>query len=170
MMRLPSKGISPLVRRARPAGDQDMFAAQRDLVDFAVHLDRMRVGELRQPLKNRNAVAAQLRPDHVRFARDDARHAGGQIVDRNVSFAAVVVAVKRPHRDSGELENRFADAFARYRAGVHAHAAHHDRAVNDRHALAQLRRANRALLARGAAADDNQIVGLVVHAKKAALL
>ena len=160
---LAVEGNIGAARGARAAGDQYVLAAQRHFIGFALHFDRVRIGKLRHSLEHGDAVAPELRADHVRLAGDDALDAGREILNRNVSFPAVAAAVESLHGDSRKLKNGLADALARDRSRVHAHAAHHHRAVDDRDALAQLGGADGALLARRAAADDDQIVGLVVH-------
>ena len=148
---------------ARAASDQDIFAAQCDFFAFAMNLDRVRINKLRHSLKDRDAVAPQLRADYVRLARNDARDARSEVLNRDISLASIGASIEGSDGNSSQLKNGLTDALAGNRAGVDAHAAHHERAVHHRHALAQLRGADRALLARRATADDNQIVRLVGH-------
>ena len=115
-------------------------------------------------LKNLNVVAAKLRANDFGFAGDDAADAEGKILDGDFVFAAIIVAVKSFHGVAGQLKDGFADALAGNRAGMHADAADHERAVNDRDALAKFRGADRALLARRAAADHDEVKLSLRHA------
>ena len=141
-----------------------MFAVENRLIGVALNFDGVRVGELRRALKNLDAVALQLRANDFRFAGDDAAHAEGKILDGNVVFAAIDCRRRRFDGVAGQLKNGFAHALAGDRAGVHADAADHERAVHDRNALAEFRGADGAFLAGGTAADYDQVEIEVSHA------
>src|SRR5580698_956801 len=150
-------------RRTRAARDQNVVRAQRHFFRFADHLHRVRIDEFRRALIHLNAIALELRADHFRFARNRCAHAEGEVLHGDIVFAAIVVAVEGFHGAAGELENCFADGFAGNRASVNADAADHRGAVNDRDFLADLRRGDRALLPRRAAANYDQVKLSLTH-------
>ena len=162
-MRLAVERNIGVPRGACAAGDQYVLAAQHHFIGFALHFDRMRIGKLRRSLEYGDAIAPELRADHVRLAGDDAIDACREVLNRNLAFSTETAPVESLHGGSRKLKNGFADALAGDRSRMHAHAAHHNRAVHDGDALAQLGGADGTFLARRAAADNDQIVGLVVH-------
>ena len=80
--------------------------------------------------------------------------------DRDVALHVVVDAVQAALAQPGEVERRLAQRLRRDRAGVHRGAARLGRALDDAHALAEVRRLRGAFLAGRAGADDDEIVVL----------
>src|ERR1700735_67450 len=130
-----------------------MISTDCNFFGISLDFDRVWVRELSGPLKNRHAVALELCANHVCLPRDDRIHAEGQIVNRNVIFPAITVAVERPYCVSSQLENSFANALAGDCAGVDTNAADHQRAVDDCDTLTHFRRTDGSFLSGWTAAN-----------------
>src|SRR5258706_16933 len=84
----------------------------------------------------------------------EARGANGQLAgDVDVDGVAIAAAV-----EAGEVDGRLAQGLGGEGAGVHARPAEDGLALDQRHALAEVRRLRGTLLARGTRADDDEIV------------
>jgi hypothetical protein len=92
-----------------------------------------------------DAVALQLRPDHVDFSIDDVLGADIQVRPRDPVLDAVAGAVEFVLVHPGQVDDRLAHALRRDRARVDAHAAH-VATLDHRHRLAQLGRRDSSLL------------------------
>src|SRR4029077_15579484 len=139
-----------------------MVAADREFCALALDFDRVRIGKLRRPLKDGDAIPPELCTYHFRLSRNDRLHTEGEVLHRDLSRAAIAIPIKRLHRQPGQLTDGFADAFAWNSTRVHAYAAHHEGAVDYCHALAQLRCTDGPFLTGWAAAKNDQ-VKLLAH-------
>src|ERR1700680_1882795 len=111
---------------------------ERSLTEIRSDFDRVCIGKLRRPLKDGDAVPLELCSYHFCLSPNDRLHAEGEVFDRDLSGAAIVVPVKRLNRQPGQLTDGFAAAFARNCTRVHAHAAHHQCALDYGQTLEQL--------------------------------
>jgi hypothetical protein len=146
------------VRGAGAAGDQDELPGEKRRPVERHDLQRVRVHEAGGPVVGRDPVAFELRADDFHLARHDGVDPKGEIRHGDGVLQGVVPSVERPLLDSGEIEDRLAQRLRRDRTGVEADAAHHLLAVDDRDALADLRRGDGALLPGRARPDDDEVV------------
>ena len=152
-------------RRRGADGDDDALGGQPEARAGARDLERVRVGERRRALEHAHAVAAQLVGDHVLLVLDHLVRAREQVVDRDLVLHAEGVAVDA-RRAAGQLDDRGAQRLRRHRAGVGRHPAERRAALDQRHALAELRRLDGRALPGRAGADRDQIEvagGELVH-------
>ncbi len=103
-------------------------------------------------------VALQLRPDDLDLPGDDGLDAETQVGDRDLVLDRIVAAVKGPLAKAREVENAFTQSLRRNGARVDADPADHLFPVDDRHALSQLGRGDRALLPGRAGPDHHEVV------------
>ena len=113
---------------------------------------------MRSALVDGNPVALELCPNYLSLSRDNGVHSGGNILDRNVDTTSRSVAVQGLHGRAGKLKDGFTYRLAGDCAGMNAHAADHDRPVDNGDALARFCRRDGALLSRWATANHNQVI------------
>ena len=80
-----------------------------------------------------------------------------EVVHGEIFFQRIVDAVQATLLQPGKIQGRFTERLAGHRAGVDAASSHVLRAFDDRHALTKICRLRASLLARGTAANHNQI-------------
>ena len=151
------------MRWTRTTGHQNLFCAHFKRCLFADNLDRIRVDEARIPFQRAYIVSPQLRLDHIDLARHYAIRAKYQVLHVDTIFQHITLSVKRALTKATEIKHRFAQRLARDRAGVNAHPADRALAIDDGNFPSQLRGADRALLACGTAADDDQVIFVGIH-------
>ena len=98
-----------------------------------------------------------MRANYIGLAGNHRVHPEGQILQGNVAVPAIIGAVESFHSQPGQLKDGFADALAGNRTGVDANTAHHQGAVDHGYAFPQLGCGDGAFLARGPAADYDEI-------------
>ena len=140
----------------RGAGGDENLVAFEDLIpDF----DLVRGAEARDAAEVLDAVAAKVPVDPLPLPLDDyflAVHEGVDgdfFVYVDVDGFPIVAGV-----EVGEVEGRLAQGLGGDGSGVHARPAEDGLALDERHALAEVGRLRRALLAGRSGADDDEIV------------
>src|SRR4029077_17919940 len=123
-----------------------------------VHGDRGRPGERAVAAEHLDAVALELVLDDVAFALHDLIAAEQEVLDRDVGFAAIRLAVQRALPQAGEINHGFAGGLSGNRAGVDRDAANIAAFFDHRDALTQLRGLHGGALSGGSAANHDQIV------------
>src|SRR5206468_8119561 len=78
---------------------------------------------------------------------------GELALHRDIHGVAIAALV-----EAGEVQRGLAQGLGWNRAGVHARAAEHRLALDERHALAEVRRLRRALFTCRTGADDDEVV------------
>ena len=147
------------VRRPRAAGDEDVLAVQDGRPVGRVHLDGVRIGELRPAMHGRDVVARELRAHDLHLLGHDLLDAEGEVRDRDLAVDRVVLAVEGLLQEPGEVHDRFAERLGRDRARVQADAADHLLAVDHGDLLPELGGGDRGLLTGRTGSDDDEIVG-----------
>ncbi len=86
------------------------------------------------------------------------RGAGQQVGGGDLLLDAVAGAVQLALAHAGQVDDRLAQRLGRNGSGVHANAAEHPAALDDRDRLAELRRRDRGLLPARTRTDDDEVV------------
>src|SRR6202030_556532 len=113
---------------------------------------------MRSTLMNRNSVAPELRSNYVSLSRHDGVHTGRDIPDRNVDASSGPIAIEGPYGRAGKLKDSLPYRLAGDCARMNAHAANHDRTVDNGDAFARLCGRDGALLSRWATSDHNKVI------------
>ncbi len=103
-------------------------------------------------------VADQLVLNHFLLGFDDMVATLGEVLESDIFFDPVAGAVKVALSESGKEQHRFAQRFARDRAGVDADAADDFLAFDDGDFFADLSGLDRGLLAGRAGADHQHVI------------
>src|SRR5205807_9410681 len=135
---------------SRAAGNQDLRRFEANPFTVAFNFHCMGVEKMRGALMNGNPVALELCPNNLSLARDNGVYTGGDILDGHVDTTLRSIAVQGLYGEAGELKDGLTYRLTGDCAGVNAHAADHDRPIDNGDALARLRRCDSALLSRWA--------------------
>ena len=121
------------------------------------HRQRVRVDEPGRPFDQRNVVPQQLVADDVPLPLHHLPDAERDVLDRDLVLQPVALAVDRSLVQPRQVEDRLADRLRRNRPRVDADTADRGVPLDQRDALAELRRLDRRLLARRPRADDDDL-------------
>ena len=106
---------------------------------------------------DRHAVALHVAIDLRDLLLGDDADAPHELAQARVAIHVERHAVQTPPLEPREVERGLAQRLRGQRARVHARAAQRGRLLDERDALAEIRRLRRALLARRARADDDEV-------------
>ena len=154
--RIPSESSTRSSSNSTPAGRAGLVPVAITMYSPLTVIRSPRVGVLDQhgvrvdepavALDQIDAVAHQLRSDHVLLLADDVRGAGQQVGGGDLLLDAVAGAVQLALAHAGEVDDGLTQRLGRDGPGVHADAAEHPSALDDRDRLAELCRGDRGLL------------------------
>src|SRR5262249_16111605 len=135
--------------RRGAGGDEEDRAAEDLLAEGVADDELIRGAERRRALVAVDAVAHEVVIDALPLLLDDdvlAVHEGahGELALHGDVDGLLVAALV----EAGEVQGRLAQGLRGNRAGVHARAAEDGLALDERHALAEVRRLRRSLLTR----------------------
>ena len=135
----------------RVAGDlPHVFAESR-------HFHGLRSDDFRAALNDRHMVPLQILVDEAPAGFHHRALAKHEIADRDVVLHAQVDAVQPALTQAAEVQRGFTQRLRGDRPGVHGGAARLGSALHHTHALAEVCRLRRSLLAGGTGADDDEI-------------
>ena len=157
------EGNERRVRRLGSRRDDDVLGFVFGLVPRADNADVMRIDEAGHASEHFDAVARELRADHVDLGFDHVLRAKAEIRHRDLFLHAVVDAVDALVVETGKMQDGFADGLAGDRAGVDRRAADDFEFLDERHALAVLHGLNGRALSRGTGAEDDEVVTFHAH-------
>src|SRR3989338_799310 len=118
----------------------------------------MRVKKRSPAIDDGDPVALKLVLDYTHLVADGDRQPLHQVVDREMLFETVALAVESTLRPAGEVEHRLAQGLAGDGAGMDGNTAHHVAPFDDGRAFTELGGLNGGPLAGRAATDDQEIV------------
>src|SRR5439155_11647616 len=144
--------------RRRAGGDQDESPLQGFLLPSIGHCDLGWRQEAGPTLIAVDVVPAKVVLDPLPFLLQDELLAEHEVIDGDALHGHFDCVRESPLTEAGEVQRRFAESLGRNRTRVHARAAWHRIALDERHAFAEVRGLSRPLLAGGTGADDDQIV------------
>ena len=151
--------------RLGPGRDHDVLGGDPvDMVAAVVHLDRVRIREVRRSGDHRHPVTGELAAHHVDLPADHVLGAGGQVGDGDLVLDPVGLPVHLALIYAGEVEHRLPERLGRDRAGVQAHPADHVRPLHHGDLALQLGRGDRRLLPARPGPDHQQFT--LVHASQ----
>ncbi len=143
------------------SGQDDVLRLEFRLAASAGDLDAVGIEETCDSGNDVNAVARELRANHVDFRFDDVKRAEGKIRHGDGFLHAVVHAVNALVLVAGEMQYGFADGFAGDSAGIDGRPAHDFEPFDQRDALAEFGGLDGGALPSGAGTHDDEIV--LVH-------
>src|SRR5262249_61865183 len=143
-------------------GDQDLLRGDPLVTALVVHHDGVRILEDRPAPHDGHVVAIELLVDDLALAPPHLRDAGEQLLERGPARLHGAGAELRAPRRLAEAQHRLAEGLARDGARVDAYAADDTTLLDDRRAEPELGRLHRRALARGPAADTEE-VEVVAH-------
>ena len=152
------KGNESRFRRLGARADDDVGGFIIRLILGADHVNVRGVGEAGHAGQHFDAVARELRANDVNFGFDDVLRAEGKIGHGDLILHAIVHAVDVLVVESGEVQDRLANRFARNRPCIDGRAAHDFELFNQRDALAELGCLNRRALACRPRTNDDEVV------------
>src|SRR5262249_6041595 len=161
--RLAVHGDLRIVRGPRPASDQDEVGGQAPRALRTLHFQRVRIGEARGAVRDRDSGAFQLRAHEGALPLPDGLDAEAEIRYRDLLLDDVVAAVKGALPEAGEIEDALAQRLGRDRPAPQRRAAEMAGAVDHHDALADLGRRDGGLLSRRTRSDDREVVLRSLH-------
>src|SRR5579862_2233831 len=153
------------MRGTGATGDQNLSSPNQLRSCIVSDLDRVGVNKSRFAFKGCDVVTPKLRLDDLDFAGHDGLRPKDQIRHHDAVFQHITTPVKCPLLKSTQIENSLTQGFAGNGAGVNADTANGSLPVDDCDFLSEFCRTDGALLSRGSASDNHQIVFVRVHAK-----
>src|ERR1700730_12553976 len=109
-------------------------------------------------LMNHNSGALELRSNYVSLPRHNGVYTGRTIPYSNVDATSTTTAIEGPYGRPIKLKDSLPYRLAGDCARMNAHAADHDRTVDNGDAFARLCGRDGALLSRWATSDHNKVI------------
>src|SRR5262249_3861162 len=114
-------------------------------------------------LEDGDAVASELRLDHLDLARHDRLRPKDQILHRDLILDRVTPPVEDPLPQTAQVQDGFPKRLARDRSRVHAHTAHRSLPYDDGDFATTFGSADCAFLAGRSAADHEEVELVCIH-------
>lgn len=142
---------------SRAGGDQEVIGRERGATFSAVDHHRFRVLEVTLSAEVGYGVTLEVMHHSARLRLGDCVLTLDQLGDCGLGVELDRDSIEPPGAVSGEVERGFAQGLARESAGVDGRAARLRLRLDDRHALVEERRLDRALLTGRTGADYDQV-------------